>query len=209
MERIREMIDKKIDSVKGISRMQFAAEILLEAFSSELGLDLNDVNFKDTPARMARMYKEIFSGVKDTQSQVDAILNSAFPCDNNQLILMKDIDVYSMCPHHLLPVHYNIHVAYIPGKDVVGLSKLVRLVELLAKRPVLQEQLVEDVSTNLMKIDGAVGAACIAEGVHLCMAMRGIKKHAKTVTSSLKGVFLEGGDAKAQQARQELMSLLK
>ena len=81
MERIREMINKKIDSVKGISRMQFAAEILLEAFSSELGLDLNDVNFKDTPARMARMYKEIFSGVKDIK--VGGRFKFSFPCNDH------------------------------------------------------------------------------------------------------------------------------
>lgn len=190
-------------------KIEDAAMHLMLALSEEIGLDLSDVNFKDTPARMSRMYREIFSGIPNTQQQVDEILDSAFPCDNDQLILMKDIDVYSMCPHHFLPVHYNIHVAYIPGKDVVGLSKLVRLVELLAKRPVLQEQLVEDISSSLMKIDGVHGAACIAEGIHLCMAMRGVKKHAKTVTSSLKGVFLDGGTSKQTNARQELMSLIK
>ena len=186
-----------------------AAENLLKAINKELGLDIDNKNFYDTPARIARMYREILSGVNNTEAQVKNILESAFPCDNDQLVLIKDIEAFSLCPHHFLPVHYKIHVAYIPSDEVIGLSKLVRLVNILAKRPVIQEQFVNDVSDNLMKIKGTVGAACIAEGVHYCMAMRGVKQsQAKTITSSLKGVFLEGNGHKAQQARQELLQLI-
>ncbi len=184
--------------------LEFAAWNLLQALSEELGLDLNDENFDDTPARISRMYREILSGLKDTDKQVEKILNSAFPCNNDQLVLVKDIEAFSMCPHHFLPVHYKIHIAYIPSVRVVGLSKLARLANILVKRPVLQEQFVEDVSSSLMKIEGCLGAACIAEGAHYCMVMRGVRQsQSRTITSSLKGVFLE--DARA---RQELMQLI-
>ena len=184
--------------------LEFAAWKLLQALSEELGLDLNDENFDDTPARISRMYREILSGLKDTDKQVEKILNSAFPCNNDQLVLVKDIEAFSICPHHFLPVHYKIHIAYIPSVRVVGLSKLARLANILAKRPVLQEQFVEDISSNLMKIEGCLGAACIAEGTHYCMVMRGVRQsQSRTITSSLKGVFLE--DARA---RQELMQLI-
>lgn len=185
--------------------IQRACQDLLMAISFELGLDLSDENFFDTPERMSRMYREILSGLKDTDKQVEKILNSAFPCNNDQLVLIRDIETFSLCPHHFLPVHYKIHVAYIPSEKVIGLSKLTRLANILAKRPVLQEQLVDDISSNLMKINGAVGAACVAEGTHYCMAMRGVKQsQSTTITSSLKGVFI-----KDDKARNELMDLLK
>ena len=199
MREIREEI-----KAVGTDPLEFAAWNLLQELSEELGLDLNDENFDDTPARISRMYREILSGLKDTDKQVEKILNSAFPCNNDQLVLVKDIEAFSLCPHHFLPVHYKIHVAYIPSEKVIGLSKLARLVNVLAKRPVLQEQFVEDVSSSLMKIEGCLGAACIAEGAHYCMVMRGVRQsQSRTITSSLKGVFLE--DARA---RQELMQLI-
>lgn len=184
--------------------IQRASQDLLMAISSELGLDLSDENFFDTPERMSRMYREILSGLHNTDHQVEEILNSAFPCNNDQLVLVKDIEAFSICPHHFLPVHYKIHIAYIPSVRVVGLSKLARLANILAKRPVLQEQFVEDVSSSLMKIEGCLGAACIAEGTHYCMVMRGVRQsQSRTITSSLKGVFLEDTGA-----RQELMQLI-
>lgn len=199
MKEIREEI-----KAAGADPLEFAAWNLLQALSEELGLNLNDENFNDTPARISRMYREILSGLKDTDKQVEEILNSAFPCNNDQLVLVKDIEAFSICPHHFLPVHYKIHIAYIPSVRVVGLSKLARLANVLAKRPVLQEQFVEDVSSSLMKIEGCLGAACIAEGAHYCMVMRGVRQsQSRTITSSLKGVFLE--DARA---RQELMQLI-
>lgn len=199
MKEIREEI-----KAAGADPLEFAAWNLLQALSEELGLDLNDENFDDTPARISRMYREILSGLKDTDKQVEKILNSAFPCNNDQLVLVKDIEAFSMCPHHFLPVHYKIHIAYIPSVRVVGLSKLARLANILAKRPVLQEQFVEDVSSSLMKIEGCLGAACIAEGAHYCMVMRGVRQsQSRTITSSLKGVFLEDASA-----RQELMQLI-
>lgn len=196
----------------GLSSVEKGVHYIFKGLRDELGLDLTDENFKDTPKRIARAYAEIFSGVKNTQQQVDDILNSAFPAENDQLILVRGIEVFSMCPHHLLPVSYRIHAGYIPSVDegkVIGISKLSRLAEILSKRPVLQEQLVEDVAKNLMRLPGCLGAACVVEGVHYCMVMRGVNQpHAKTITSSLKGVFLqESGQGPA--ARNELMRLIE
>ncbi len=183
--------------------IQSATEQLFAALHMELGLDITDVNFTDTPKRVSRMYREILAGVSKTDEQVKKILASAFPCDNDQLVLVKDIEVFSICPHHLLPVHYKMHIAYLPKGKVLGISKLPRLAALLAKRPVLQEQLVNDITNGLMSIDGVLGAACIAEGVHYCMVMRGAKQSkATTVTSSLKGIFLE------DNVKQELLKLI-
>ncbi len=185
---------------QGYDKMEEAVATILR----ELGLDLSDANLKDTPARVARMYREVLSGAGQTEEQVETILRSAFPCQNNNLVLVRDVEAFSLCPHHLLPVQYKVHVAYLPNGKVVGLSKLPRLVNVLARRPVLQEQLVEDVTTSLMRIEGCMGAACIAEGVHYCMVMRGVRQSkAVTVASSLKGAFLTDS-----QIKQELLKLV-
>jgi len=179
--------------------------MILKGLQERLGLDFDDVNFKDTPSRVSRMYNEICSGLKETDEQVEEILKSAFPCTNDHLIVIKDIEVFSLCPHHLLPVHYKIHVGYLPNGEVLGISKLPRLIEVLAKRPVLQEQLVEDVVSNLMKLDGCLGAGCVAEGKHYCMIMRGAKQsQSTTITSSMKGNFLENGG----ELKQEFLKLV-
>lgn len=195
----------ELELLPKVDPLQEAAANLLTAFSSELGIDTSTADFTDTPARVARMYREVLAGAKNADEQVRAILATAFPCENDQLILVKDIEAFSLCPHHLLPVHYKIHVAYVPKGQVLGISKLARLAVILAQRPVIQEQLVHDISTSLMKIAGVLGSGCIAEGVHYCMAMRGARQsQAKTVTSSLKGIFLENSRA----VKQELMELI-
>lgn len=169
-----------------------AVSTFLEALGDRLGTRFEGENFKDTPQRVARMYDEILGGHIDTEEQVTKILSSAFPCTNNSLVLVRDIETFSLCPHHLLPVRYKVHVAYIPGKKVLGLSKLARLADVLSRRLVLQEQLTEDVTENLMRVNGCQGAACVVEGTHYCMVMRGVKQsQATTITSSLKGAFLQ------------------
>lgn len=180
-----------------------------------LGLDIEeDPNFRDTPDRVARAYEEIFQGMENTEAQIREIMSKTFPCTYSQMVVAKDIECFSMCPHHLLPVRYSICAAYIPsstdaandsGGQVLGVSKLCRVVEVLAKRPVLQEQLVEDVTEVLMQLQGCLGAACIGRGEHYCMTMRGVKqRHASVVASSLKGVFLEDEDV-----RSEFMQLFR
>lgn len=182
-------------------------ELILKGMKNRFGLNLEDPNFTDTPKRVSRMYDEIFSGIKDTDEQVKKILDSSFPSNYDQMILLRDIETFSMCPHHFLPVHYHISVAYIPSEKgrVLGISKLARLAEILAKRPILQEQLTDDITRYLMSLEGCRGAACIVKGVHYCMVMRGVRKPTTTtITSSLKGVFLN-----KPEARQEFLELTK
>ncbi len=171
----------------------------VEKILAGLGIKFRqDDNFKDTPTRVARAYKEIFSGLKDTDKQIEGILSVAFPAEYSQMIVANDIVTYGMCPHHLLPVRYEFSVGYIPSEKgkVLGLSKLPRLVEILAHRPVLQEKLTDDVTHALMQVPGCIGAACIASGEHHCMSMRGVKQRAVTTTSSLRGVFLSNPSVK-------------
>ena len=190
-----------------VERIAEHTKKLLEILAEEYGLDLEDENFKGTPERVGRMYEEIFAGLGDTEKKVEEILDKAFPCSYSQIVLARNVRAYSVCPHHLLPVEYDIDVAYIPepGGKVLGISKLSRLAVLLARRPVLQEQLTEDITDALMRIQGASGAACIVRGRHFCMIMRGVKQYnSVTVTSSMKGVFMED-----PATRNELMNLLK
>lgn len=194
-----------------LSSIEKGVYLIFEGLKDEFGLDLTDANFKNTPERIARAYYEIFSGIKATTQQVKKILQSSFPCENDEMIIAKNIRAFSMCPHHLLPVDYTLSIAYIPsvGGQVIGLSKLSRLAIVLARRPVLQEQLVTDISKSLMLLNGCVAAGCVAEGRHYCMIMRGVNQpDAFVTTSSLKGVFLEDTN-KGRAARAELMGLIK
>lgn len=192
----------------GISSIEKGMHYILIGLRDEFGLDLKDENFRDTPKRVARAYSEIFEGVKNTDKKVKRILNSGFPCEYDQMIIAANVEVYSMCPHHFLPVKYSISAAYLPSKKtgkVIGISKLSRIIEILAKRPVLHEQLVMDIADALMTLQGCQGAAVIANGVHYCMVMRGVKQpHSNTVMSAMRGVFLEEAIV-----RQEFMQLME
>jgi GTP cyclohydrolase I len=141
-----------------------------------------------------RAYQEIFAGL-DERNTVEEMLKSVFPCEHQQMILVKHVEVFSMCPHHLLPVRYDITAGYLPGPGirakVLGLSKLARITKLLAARPVLQEQVVNDIANTLMRIPECRGAGCIATGEHYCMRMRGVNQSGSiVVTSALRGEFL-------------------
>ena len=158
------------------------------------GLDPQDENFKDTPDRVARAYGEIFGGMWDTDRRVGEILKASFESSCKEMIVAEGVRVYSMCPHHLLPVEYDVAVAYIPDGRVLGISKLARIVEILAKRPVLQETLTEEIADVLFK-DGfggmkSLGSAVRVRGVHYCMKMRGARQqNSKVVTSAIRGAF--------------------
>jgi GTP cyclohydrolase IA len=187
----------------GIRSIEKGVHYLFKGLKLAFKLDLKDDNFKETPQRVARAYAEIFEGVENTDAQVKDILATGFPCESSQMVLIKDIRAFSMCPHHLLPVDYTITVAYLPSRKkhgkVLGLSKLARLVEILARRPVLQEKLVHDVASALMTLKGCRGAACLAKGRHYCMIMRGVKQpDSVTVTSSLKGAFLTNATVRGE-----------
>ena len=143
----------------------------------------------DTPARVARAYREIFAGL---YVDPDEVLNTTFDEQHDEMVLVKDIPMYSTCEHHLVSFHGVAHVGYIPGADgrVTGLSKLARVVDLYAKRPQVQERLTAQVADALMRKLDPRGAIVVVEAEHLCMAMRGIRKPgAVTTTSAVRGQF--------------------
>lgn len=179
--------------------------LILKGLNEEFDLDLTDENFNGTPSRIARAYREIFGGLKNTQQQVTEIFKSKFPSENyDSMIISKDIPAYSMCPHHLLPVEYKINFAYIPSTQgfVLGLSKLSRIIQLLAKRPVLQEKLTIDIVNAFEEVHPR-GAGVLVEGSHFCMKMRGVNQtNANISTSSLTGCF------KQPEVRSEFYRLI-
>ena len=168
-----------------LKKIEKAVKIILEA----IGENPEKKGLKETPKRVAKMYQEIFAGLKENPEK---ILGKVFRENYNELVLLKDIPLYSMCEHHLLPFYGKAHVAYLPdGKRIVGISKLARLVDIFAKRPQLQERLTNQIVDTIMKVLKPQGAMVIIEAEHMCMIMRGIKKPGtKIVTSSMRGIFL-------------------
>lgn len=166
-----------------------------------IGEDTEREGLLGTPRRVVKMWDEIYNGYK--QKPEDIL--TTFDADGyDQIVLLKDIELYSMCEHHMLPFFGKAHVAYIPNGRVIGISKLARLVDIYAKRLQIQERLGEQVTDALMKYLKPKGAACIIEATHMCMRMRGVaKQNSVMTTSSLKGVFLNKPEAK-----QELMQLI-
>lgn len=144
---------------------------------------------RDTPKRVARMYKDLFSGL---HTNPEEILGKLFHEEYNELVLLKEIPVYSMCEHHLLPFFGQAHIAYLPdGKRIVGISKLARLVDVYAKRPQVQERLTNQIADTIMKVLQPRGTMVVIEAEHMCMIMRGVKKPGtKVVTSAMRGIFL-------------------
>lgn len=168
-----------------------------------IGEDPNRDGLKDTPKRVIKSYKELFSGYnQDPRSLFTTFENDGY----DSMVLLKDIELYSMCEHHMLPFYGKAHVAYIPEKGkIVGISKLARLVDLFSRRLQVQERICEQVTNTLMEVLQPKGAACIIEAVHMCMCARGVgKQNSVMSTSSLKGEFLTD-----PTARQELMNLLR
>jgi len=179
-----------------------SAEDIPSRFLEFIGEDLNRDGLKETPKRMIKAWKEIFSGYEQNPSDVI----KTFESDGyDQIVLLRDIELYSMCEHHALPFVGRAHVAYIPGGKVIGISKLARLIDIFSKRLQIQERIGDQVTSILMNELNAQGAACIIEADHFCIRMRGVgKQHSTMVTSSMKGVFLT-----KPEARSELLSLIR
>lgn len=157
---------------------------------------------KNTPDRVARSYAEIFGGLGQTAEEV---LTTTFDLGHDELVLVKDIELYSTCEHHLLPFHGVAHVGYLPNDSgrITGLSKLARLMDVFARRPQVQERLTTQVADSLMRILEPRGAIVVIEAEHMCMAVRGVRKPgAKTVTSAVRGSLLHPA------TRAEAMSLI-
>ena len=184
-------MDKKkiIKAVKGI----------LEA----VGDNPNRADLRGTPQRVAEMYEEIFSGIKQNPAkELEVILSEG----HDEIVLLKDISLYSICEHHLLPFIGKVHVAYVPQANrVTGLSKLARVVDILAKRLQVQERLTTQIANVIMKKLKPKGVMVVIEAEHLCLSMRGVKKPgAITITSAVRGIFRANS-----KTRAETLALIK
>ena len=156
-------------------------------FLEGIGEDTDREGLQDTPERIANMCEEIFAGLGQNASEH---LSKTFSSDYKDMVLEKDITFYSICEHHLLPFYGHVHIAYIAGGKVAGLSKLARTVEVYARRPQIQEQMTSQIAKALMSELKPKGVMVMVEAEHMCMTMRGIKKPGtKTVTYTAKGVF--------------------
>jgi len=174
-----------LDTPMDLARISKAVREILEA----IGEDPDRDGLRDTPERVARMYAEICSGLHE---QADSHLEVTFEAGHDEMVMVRDIPVYSLCEHHLIPFVGKAHVAYIPGHDgrITGLSKLARLVDAYAKRPQVQEKLTVQVAEEIDSTLQPKGVMVVIEAEHLCMTMRGVRKPGSTtVTSAVRGLF--------------------
>ncbi len=182
-----------------IERVERAVREILIA----IGEDPDRDGLQRTPLRVAEMYAEICSGLHEDPSQH---LTVTFEANHDEMVLVRDIALYSMCEHHLAPFHGRAHVAYIPGADgrITGLSKLARLVDGFAKRPQVQERLTTQIADAIVEVLQPRGAFVMIEAEHLCMSMRGVRKPGTlTLTSAVRGLFKDNAATRA-----EVMSLI-
>jgi len=180
-------------------KIEEAVKMILEA----VGEDINREGLIDTPKRVAKMYTELFNGLHEDPREC---LKVNFVTDeHDEMIMVKDISFYSMCEHHLLPFYGTAHLGYLPaGGKIVGLSKLVRVIETVSRRPQLQERLTTQVADAVMEMLAPKGVVVVVEAEHLCMSIRGVKKPgAITVTSAVRGLFRRN-----PASREEAFSLI-
>src|SRR5437868_5222091 len=175
---------------------------LIRELLAELGEDPGREGLRDTPKRVEKAMKFLTSGYS---ADIDGVLNNAlFTVDYNEMVIVKDIDFYSLCEHHLLPFFGKCHVAYIPQGRVLGLSKIPRLVDLFARRLQVQERLTNQIAETLREKVEPLGVAVVMEATHLCMSMRGIEKqNSFAVTSAMLGAFRDNA-----RTRMEFLELI-
>lgn len=178
------------------------AEDLIREIIAKIGDDPTREGVLDTPRRVVKSWKELFGGYSMDYKK---ILGTTFEKGTyDQIVICKDIEFYSTCEHHMIPFMGRIHIGYVPGEKVVGLSKLARLVEVFARRLQIQEKMTEQIKDAMIEVLNPKGVIVIAEAKHLCMCGRGVgKQNSSMVTSAIHGVFLEDG------ARAEFMRLVK
>ncbi len=168
-----------------------------------IGEDLDRPGLADTPKRAAKAFKFLTRGY--TQSVDEVVNNALFPSDSSEMILVQDVELYSLCEHHLLPFIGKCHVAYIPTGKVLGLSKVARIVDLYARRLQIQEALTSQIAETIMQVTNAEGVGVIIEAKHMCMMMRGVEKQNSVMkTSAMLGCFRS-----EQKTREEFLSLLQ
>lgn len=181
-----------------LDRIEAAVREILLA----VGEDPDRDGLVETPARVARSYAEVFAGLRADPAE---LLSTTFDIDHDELVIVRDIELYSTCEHHLVPFHGVAHVGYTPGPSgkVTGLSKLARLVDMFAKRPQVQERLTSQIADALVEHLDVAGVIVVVEAEHLCMSMRGVRKPgAKTITSAVRGQLRDS------TTRAEAMALL-
>ena len=187
------------DAAIDIDRIERAVREILVA----IGEDPDRDGLVRTPTRIAHMYEEIFAGLHEDPSHH---LTVTFEADHDEMVMVRDIPVHSMCEHHLVPFAGKAHVAYIPGTDgrITGLSKIARLVDGFAKRPQVQERLTTQIADALVDVLDPIGVLVLLEAEHFCMSMRGVKKPGSlTITSAVRGLFKSNAATRA-----EAMSLI-
>jgi GTP cyclohydrolase I len=180
-----------------LEKLELAAKMILEA----IGEDVNREGLIKTPRRVAKSFEYLCSGYfKDPKE----VLNDAlFESTNNEMVVVRNIEFYSMCEHHILPFFGRAHVAYIPDKKVVGLSKIPRMVNVFARRLQIQEQLTEQIADAIMDVVQPKGVGVVIHARHMCMEMRGVEtKHSYTSSSALRGIFLE------EKTREEFFNII-
>ena|SRR5581483_2133489 len=176
---------------------------LIRRLLAELGEDPTREGLVDTPKRVEKAYKFLTGGY---DADIDQVLNNAlFTVDYNEMVIVKDVDFYSLCEHHLLPFFGKCHVAYIPTNKVIGLSKIPRLIDVFARRLQVQERLTNQIAETIEDKIAPMGVAVVIEATHLCMSMRGVEKqNSFAVTSAMRGAFRSNA-----RTRMEFLELIK
>src|SRR5215212_8435226 len=176
---------------------------LIRQLLADLGEDPAREGLRDTPKRVEKAYRFLTSGYG---ANIDQVLNNAlFTVDYSEMVIVKDIDFYSLCEHHLLPFFGKCHVAYIPNSRVIGLSKIPRLVDVFARRLQIQERMTNEIAQTILQAIDPRGVAVVCEGTHLCMSMRGVEKqNSFAVTSAMLGIFRDNA-----RTRMEFLELIK
>jgi len=173
---------------------------LVENYSNilkELGEDINRDGLKDTPARAAKAMQFLTRGYE--QSLDDVVNGAIFESDNDEMVIVKDIELYSLCEHHILPFIGKCHVAYLPTGKVIGLSKIARIVDMFARRLQIQENMTKQIAEAIMQVTGASGVGVIVEARHMCMMMRGVEKqNSSMITSVMLGAFRQKPATRAE-----------
>jgi GTP cyclohydrolase I len=173
------------------------------AMIESLGEDPRRPGLADTPERFAKAMRYLTEGYE--REPRDVVGGGLFPAEGEGMVLVRDVEFHSLCEHHMLPFFGRVHVAYLPGEKIIGLSKIPRIVDLYARRLQVQERITEQVADALMELLAPKGVIVVAEARHLCMAMRGVEKqHSATATRAVRGVY-----AHDVQARQEILSMIR